>query len=475
MATVHASPFSGTWYPGDPEELRGLLDELFEASRKRTGEYLLPGALGFVVPHAGLVYSGGVAAAAYRYLEQLRPKRVVILGFAHRGAPDGLWIPKVDAIATPLGDVPVDAKLVGELIAEPEFGVAAVRSVCDHSVEIQLPLVQRAAPEAAIVPIYVSRIGAAERRAAARTLGRLAGDGTVLLASSDLTHYGREFGFQPFPVDDEVSGNLRDLDGSVMEAAGSLNPELFLGALAKTGSNVCGAAPIALLLETLRATRFGDVFQQTLDYQTSGEITGDFHHSVSYGALGYFPAASFLLSGDEQELLLESARRTLEEFQATGNRRMIFPRSQTPGLARRAGVFVTLHEHKQLRGCIGTKAGTESLYRSVPEMALAAALDDPRFDPVTRGEDGIEVEISVLSPMKQIAGASDFQVGLDGGYLEAGYNRGLLLPQVAEERGWTAADFLKALARKAHAHPGVYGDPHTRLFVFRAQVFGKTG
>lgn len=474
MSVVHASPFSGTWYAGDTGELKCLLDELFEKSRDRTGPHLRPGALGFVVPHAGLVYSGAVAASAYRHLEVQRPRRIIILGFAHRGGPAAVCIPKVDAIATPLGEVPVDDELVRELAGDGVFQRVEERSVCDHSVEIQLPLLQRAAPEARIAPLYVGELRGPVRRQAALRLAQLVAPDTVFLASSDFTHYGRSFAFQPFPADDHVAANLRDLDHSVMEAAGSLDSKLFFETLAGTRSNVCGSAPISLLLDTLDAAPCDEVFQQTLDYQTSGEITGDFRHSVSYASLGYFPASSFMLNSEDRALAMESARRTLDNLLGGGDRHPVLPERRTAGLSQKAGVFVSLHRRGELRGCVGMKGAEEELYRGVPQMTLSAALNDVRFDALRPGEDDIDIEISVLSPMKRISDASRFRVNMHGAYLEAsGCRRGLLLPQVASGRGWDSTQFLAALARKTGTHPKVYAEPESRLFVFRAQVFGE--
>ncbi len=473
MTAVHASPFAGLWYSGDRAELSGLLDELFDRSRTRTGPFLLPDARAFVVPHAGLVYSGTVAAAAYRYVEQQRPRRLVILGFAHRGAPGGVLLPRLEAISTPLGEVAVDAEAVQELAAAG-FELVDERYLCDHSIEIQLPLVQRAAPDARIVAIYVGSLDSRLRSEAARRLAALVSPDTIFLASSDFTHYGREFDFRPFPPDDQVERNLRQLDESAMEAAGSLESRLFLETLRETGSNVCGSGPIALLLETLSAAPGSEIFQEALDYQTSGQITGDFRHSVSYGALGYFPAESFAPTDSDQNLLLESARQTLNRLIETGERKCVHPSSRSAGLARRAGVFVSLHRGGELRGCVGTRASSASLYDVVPEMTLSAALDDLRFEPVQTGERNLDIEISVLSPMKRISDRSRFRVGVHGAYLEAGYHRGLLLPQVAEGRDWGVEKFLETLAYKAGVRPKVYGDPATKLYVFRAQVFGET-
>jgi MEMO1 family protein len=469
-AVSHLSPYSGSWYPGDPSELDQLLDNLFENSERRTGPYLAPNAAGFVVPHAGLIYSGTVAAAAYRHMRASPPERVVLLGFAHRGSAPGAWIPELDAYRTPLGEVVVDREATRALLDGGEYGSLPEAVLCDHSIEIQLPLLQRAAPGARIVPVYVGSLDTEARVAAARRLAALIRPDTVLVASSDLTHYGRAFDYQPFPVNDWVAERLRDLDDSVIQAAGSLSSDLFFATLKSTGSTVCGYDPIALLLETLRPLETDEIFQETLDYQTSGDITGDFQHSVSYGALGYFPARSFHLEPEDQALLVASARKTLEHYLNTGERRPIPPERITPGLERRAGVFVTLHSKGDLRGCVGRRASAEPLCQTVPVLTLSAALEDSRFRPVGKGEAGLEVEISVLSPFKRLADLDGFRVNEHGALLEAGQHHGLLLPQVATERNWTAPQFLDALAHKTGVSRDVYRNPSTRVYVFRAQI-----
>ena len=468
-AGSHASPYSGSWYPGDAAGLNTLLNELWGRSELRWGSYLLPDALAFIVPHAGLAYSGTAAAAAYRHIQKLQPERVVLIGFTHHGAPQGVWIPDVESFTTPLGEVRVDQATVGDLVSSPGFRRTSETALCDHSVEIQLPFLQKAAPKAQVVPLYVSGSG----DGATEKLAGLMGSGTVLVASSDFTHFGESFRFRPFPVDEETEERLRELDYSMIEAAGSIRRDVFLKALRTTSATVCGFEPISLLLDALRMVNEQDeIFQEKLDYQTSGEITGDFHHSVSYAALGFFPWKAFLLPVEEQRILLDAARDTLRHYQQTGKAEPVRPKSPPPSLMRRAGAFVTLRQHDQLRGCVGRHLSVEALAHSVPALTLAAALEDSRFDPVKPAEADIEIEISVMSPMKLVPTADDFRVNDHGGYLEAGYHRGLLLPQVATERGWTAAQFLEALAHKTGVKPNVYRDASTRLFAFRAQVIG---
>lgn len=468
---VHASPFSGSWYPGKRQELEELLDRLFADSELRTGSSLLPRGVGFVVPHAGLMYSGTVAAAAYRHLRQQPPERVVVMGFSHRGSAAGAWLSDVECYRTPLGDTCVDQEAMAHLAAQPAFSKTAEEQLCDHSIEIQLPLLQRVAPSAKLVPVYVSQLDAHTRRAVARALAELADSRTMFVASSDFTHYGRAFHFEPFPADQRVAGRLHDLDHAVMDAASGLNDEVFLKAIHQTRANVCGYEPISLLLAIVKELEGREEhYQQKLDYQTSGEITGDYRHSVSYAALGYFPHSSLLLDEVDQAALIESARRTLDQYRQTGRREAVAPRRTSPALSRRGALFVSLHKRGELRGCVGMSAPTETLARAVPEMTLAAALDDSRFPPLGRDETDIQIEISVLSPLKPIQSRSEFRVNQHGAMLESGFRRGLLLPQVAPEFGWNAKQFFEALARKSGARMSVYDEPSTQLYVFRAQL-----
>jgi AmmeMemoRadiSam system protein B/AmmeMemoRadiSam system protein A len=472
MAQVehHVSPYAGSWYPGEAAELEQLIARLFAASEQRTGSFIAPAPLGFVVPHAGLQYSGTVAAAAWRHIRAAGPERVVIIGFSHRGGPPGCWLPDASGYRTPIGDIAIDRESVERLAGTGAFSITQEAALCDHSVEIQLPFLAYAAPRAKCVPVYVSRLAPDERRTAARALASLAREGAALVASSDFTHYGRAFNFTPFPADEWAGSRIRELDESAIEAAGSLRSGMFIDAVCASRATVCGVEPIALLLDAISELEDGgEVFAETLDYQTSGEITGDYAHSVSYAALGFFPFRSFEIGCEDGALLLESARATLARYLETGERVPV-PARCTAGTDRRATAFVTLHAGGELRGCVGRKPAGQPLAKTVPELTLSAALDDSRFEPVAPGEADLDIEISVLTPLKLVPGREAFRVNEHGALLEAGYCRGLLLPQVATERKWTAQQFFEALARKSGAPASVYDSRETKLSVFRAQI-----
>jgi MEMO1 family protein len=471
MSEIHVSPYSGTWYPGSCEALARLLDKIERASSRRTGGYVLPDPIAFVVPHAGLPYSGIIAGAVYRCLRQARPERIILLGFCHRRGPPSVAIPEIAAYSCPFGEIAVDRDTVDWLLRSPQFVSAPERLLCDHSIEIQLPFLRWAAPNTPVVPLYVGELSIDTRNSAAEVLAELARPGTVLLASSDFTHYGPDFGFLPFACDSYTEGRLRDLDFAAAESAGSLDEALFLEELERSGATVCGREPVALLLATLRRIVGQEVFQEVLDYQTSGEITGDFENSVSYCGLGYFPSESFGLSREAQDLVAGSAQKTLERLFATGDRRAVPPVRDVPELGRSAEIFITLRQGGRLCGCLGTRP-KRPLREAVPEMTLCAALDDCRFQRPSPGEGEVSVEISILSPWKRVRDPAPFRPGEHGAALESGCFSAVLLPQAARDRHWDAAEFFDALCAKAGVSPSALCDPLTKLYVFRAQVFG---
>ena len=266
------------------------------------------------------------------------------------------------------------------------------------------------------------------------------------------------------------------MDGDCIDAAGSLDAGLFLETLRQRQATVCGSEPMALLLDVMarldRDEIHREIYQATLDYQTSGEIAGDYRDSVSYAALGYFRRPAFELSEDDRRALLDGAAASLRRLRETGVREPLAVEGGSGALGARRGVFVSLHQGGQLLGCVGNAKAEAPLSEEVPRLALAAALDDPRFRHETAITADARIEISVLTPLRRIRDAGQVRVGTHGVLLKRAVHRGLLLPQVATERGWTAGQFLKAVCRKAMAGPDDWRHPEARLYVFEAQVFG---
>ena len=168
------------------------------------------------------------------------------------------------------------------------------------------------------------------------------------------------------------------------------------------------------------------------------------------------------------------ARLTVETFVRTGRAAAV--NESDPRLQAEEGAFVTLHAGGQLRGCIGSIIGQGPLYRTVREMSIAAASQDPRFPPVTAGElKEIDIEISVLSRPRVVKSADEIELGRHGVIVARGNDkRGVFLPQVATETGWTKERFLSELcSQKAGLPPDCWQQPGTQLSVFTAEVFGE--
>ena len=283
---VRRSPLAGSWYPADAPTLRNLVDRLLEESAPQGMEGT---CTAFVVPHAGYQYSGSVAAAAYRLAAERRPRRVVVLAPCHRMSFRGLAIPDATGFRTPLGVVWVD-DVAPSLASSDLVRMSSSPFEGEHSFEIQLPFMQRAVPDATVVPILFGSLGPQDDSTVEPLLSRLAGEDTLFLISSDFTHYGRRFDYEPFPATcaEDVRARLEELDTAAIQPILSGDAEAFRALLARTGDTVCGRVPIAAFLATLGCGAHG----RLLAYRTSLDVTGDFEHSVSYASIALEAAAS---------------------------------------------------------------------------------------------------------------------------------------------------------------------------------------
>lgn len=178
------------------------------------------------------------------------------------------------------------------------------------------------------------------------------------------------------------------------------------------------------------------------------------------------------LTREEQQCLLKIARQTIADY--CQGRKSPRPAADLEGLCLPRGAFVTIHKRGQLRGCIGNFEAQGDLLGTVCEMAMAAACQDPRFTPLRAMEMGeIDLEISVLSPLRPIQSVEEILVGRHGIYIISPRGRGVLLPQVATEYGWDRDTFLDHTCQKAGLQPGCWRDPDVRILIFSAQVFGE--
>ena len=480
-AGLRESALAGSWYPADPAALGARVDGLLSAAQARPPAGTIRA---LIVPHAGYDYSGPTAGQGYALVKGQSYRRVLILAPSHHSGFRGLSVDTVDAYRTPLGEVPLDLEAVRTLRASPLVRADGDAGGAEHSIEIQLPLLQRAlAPGWRLVPVLVGDLAGADDRTAAELLRPLADADTLVVVSSDFTHYGPRFGYLPFALDGQIAERLEDLDGGAIERILAKDAAGFLAYQARTGITICGYRPLDILLRMLgpgaRVERVADT--------TSGALTGDYRNSVSYAVLVVTDPAPLAAAAPDlsQADVGDSATQTqptapsrpsavaappsesdlkaLHQLAILSlDRAVLGPSAERDEAARQvaaalpdhlrvpAGAFVTLKLHGELRGCIGTIEPREPLDRAIIANADNAARRDPRFDPVAPAElRDLEVEVSVLTPPRPIASWEAFRVGEEGIVLSKDGHRAVFLPEVALEQGWTREETLSYLARKA--------------------------
>lgn len=459
---VRPSALAGGWYPGDRQELAEYVDGLLDGVKARTPE--LP-VRALIVPHAGYQYSGATAAEVFALVRGREFERVLVLAPSHRSGFQGLSIADVDAYETPLGALPLDGPAVAELRKSNLVGTDATAHAREHAIEIELPMLQRTlAPGWRLVPVLVGRLEGDDYRKAADLLRPLADDSTLVVVSSDFTHYGPRFGYMPFSLDGKTPDRIRELDDGAIERILALDAAGFLDYQSDTGITICGYRPLALLLRMLPA----DVSIRRIAYATSGELTGDWSNSVSY--VGMLVGSPVPLSGggasertgaapgiDPAHLallhrlaVLGVGHAVLGQTDERSARIGEIVQGLPDRLQEHTGAFVTLKREGRLRGCIGYILPRKPLYQAILENGFNAARIDRRFIPVSPDElDGLEVEVSVLSPPRPIDSPDELVVGEHGVILRKDGHEAVFLPEVAAEQGWTRDDTLSHLARKA--------------------------
>jgi len=471
---VRPSAIAGRWYTDDAEalraELRGYLSRVDNVLTGVTVRAL-------VAPHAGYAYSGVCAAYAFRQLQGQPVERVFILGPSHYVHVRGASIEDADAYETPLGLVPLDKEAVAALRAHPLVTNVPAAHTREHSLEIELPFLQIVLPQFRIVPIIIGSLSPDEARELGVCIRKLLGPRDVIVASTDFTHYGAAFGYAPFR--DKVRERLTQLDMGAAELVLARDIPGMYRYAAQTGITWDGVTVCAVMVAALP-----DGVQGTLlKYYKSGDADNDYHHSVSYVALAmYEPAAAYVsaapaqeaagLTAKEKHTLLRIARDTLEQHVRDKALPDLNAYELTPRLRAKSGAFVTLHERGQLRGCIGYIEGRAPLAKTVQENACNAATGDPRFPPVQPDElKDIDIEISVMSPLRKASSPSDVIAGTHGVVLKKGFHQGVFLPQVATEQGWDRETFLRHLGLKAGLDMNAYKT--AELWLFTAEVFGE--
>jgi len=460
--TARPAAKAGTWYPDDPAVLRKDIEGYFEQAPKAA----LPGPpVAVIAPHAGYQFSGRCAGAVYAHLRGRDIRRVMVLAPTHHVRMHGGSIPAVDFYETPLGRIPLDREACEAILESPLVKTVPAAHRQEHSLELQLPFLQTALKEFTLIPVVLGGLDAKEQRQLAHLLRDYLDAHTLVVASTDFTHYGRGFGYVPFT--ENVRENIEKLDRGALAHVLGRDAEGFRQYVAKTGATICGRTPVAVLLEMLPPDCRGKLIQ----YYMSGDLEGDYGHTVSYAAAA-FTIGPGEVSAAGRKRLLEIARATLRAT-AAGEKPPDFDVDGEELQARR-GVFVTYKIEGRLRGCIGRFEADLALWKAVREMAVASARHDPRFKPVTeREEPKIDIEISILSPMTRIEDPLNFIPGVHGLTIRSGRRSGTYLPQVAAEQGWDKRTFLSHLCRhKIGLSADAWKDKDTEVSIYSAQVFG---
>ena len=413
------------FYPGDARTLAAELEDLLGGVSEPRPRLGYPKAV--IVPHAGYIYSGPVAARAYDELSPARGRvrRVVLLGPTHRVAVKGLAIPGADAFASPLGSVPIDREALAAVRDLPQVVVNDRAHALEHSLEVQLPFLQKTLGEFALAPFAVGTASVAEVCA---VLERLWGGAeTLIVISTDLSHYHSY----------EVA---RAVDQATIERIASLATDI-------DHDEACGATPLNGFLSM---TRKRNLPLKLLGACNSGDTAGGKDRVVGYSAFALYEGGE--VSMDEAGRTLLAIARAAIEAKLTGHASAL---DSAPWMQQAAATFVTITRNGQLRGCIGSLEPARALGDDVAQNALGAAFRDPRFSPMTQAEwPQCRLEVSLLSAPKPLRFAdevdlvSQIEAGMDGLILEADGRRATFLPQVWEDIGDKRA-FLAHLLRKA--------------------------
>ena len=422
---------AGMFYPADARILSGQIARFLAAVAPEDAARA-PKLL--VVPHAGYVYSGAVAAHAYALLVRWRQqiKRVVLLGPAHRVAVEGLAAPTVASFETPLGRVAIDTQALAALADLPQVIASDAAHAMEHALEVQLPFLQTVLDAFTLVPLAVGR---ASPEAVAVVLERLwGGDETLIVISSDLSHY------LPYET-------ARKVDRATVDRMLKLDATL-------DQTQACGATPIA---GALIAARKAGLAPRLLDLRNSGDTAGDRSRVVGYCAMAFEAQAPQQRAPDAaHDTALGAALMARARNAIAGALGMpLLAEPAHAALEAKGATFVTLHRKGELRGCVGTLEASRVLDEDVRIHALQAAFHDTRFPPLQAHElDDLKIEVSLLEPAQPLTVRSEAEAcaalrpGLDGVILQWRGRRATFLPQVWEQLP-EPGEFLAALKRKA--------------------------
>ncbi len=461
---------AGMFYESDSGLLREHLRQLFSRARAPIKENEVAALL---VPHAGYVYSGGVAASAFNQIPAgANYKRVFLIGSSHRMATPGASVYAQGDYLTPLGRVEVDVSVAQSLVeASRYFSTNAAPHLQEHSLEVQLPFLQfHLKHPFKLVPIV---LGTQEPRVCAKIAEALQpwfGPDNLFVISTDFSHYPSYE--DALEVDEHtVAAILENDPQQLLEVLDENSREKIPG----LATSLCGWTSVLTLLN-LTQGESGLLYRQ-VDYKNSGDSRlGDHERVVGYQAVVVFREKSeegkdtLTLNDEEKTWLLKRARQSLEA--AVRSETPAAPTGELPySLTIHAGAFVSLYLNGALRGCIGSFEDRYPLWKVVDRMTASAAMEDTRFLPLSPEEvDEVVIEVSVLTPRRKVDDISEIVPGQHGIVVQKNGHSGTFLPQVGSRYGWSREEFLGHCARDK-AHIGWDGWKDASIFVFEAIVF----
>jgi MEMO1 family protein len=436
---------AGRFYPADREILKKDLEQLFESVANKKNN---TNVRAIIAPHAGYVFSGKTAAAAFSAIpSDASFSNIFIIGSSHVMSFDGASVYNQGDYITPLGKMTVNKDIADKLINENKvFNNPVTPHAHEHSIEVQLPFIQyHFTTVPPIVPIIIGTDNEGTIRQIAEALSRWFTPENLFIISSDFSHYPS--------YSDAVA-----TDRTTAEAIATGKPSFLLSAIEMNSrkkikglvTSMCGwTSGLTLMYLAERDPRLG---YKLSDYTNSGDSEyGGKDEVVGYHAiiLTEKPGedAGFTFTDQEREQLFRIARNSISERldnrQHTDNEKPVSDK-----LSEHMGAFVTLKINGELRGCIGRFVSSDPLYEVVGASAISSAFGDPRFTPLTREEyQKSELEITVLGPLKRIHNINEIILGRHGIYIKKDDHSGTMLPQVATENGWTREQFLGYTAR----------------------------
>ena len=481
---VRQPAVAGAFYDGDADKLSKSIDQFLAAAQGEPVANLR----GLVCPHAGYVYSGLTAAHGYKQLIGRDFRTVILMAPSHTSPFQGVSVGDFDAYRTPLGLVPISAKSKA-LATQPPFALEprvmvrrmdgvvgeATPETFEHSGEVQVPFLQKTLKNFDLVSLV---FGQADPAQAAQAIAAQLDDKTLLIASSDLSHY------HPY---DEANA----MDKRCVETICNLD---FNGL---GEDSACGRLPTLTLMHLAKTYGWKT---KLLDHRNSGDTAGGKDRVVGYAAIAFYatesskplpaappPSAAAppaqeqpLFTREERKLLLDLARRSVTEVVTKGRLPAVDASSYPKKFLEPKGCFVTLTKNGQLRGCIGHILPQMPLYQAVMDNSLSSATRDTRFQPVQPDElKAIEVEISVLTVPQPLPFSSQedllnkLQPLKDGVVLQVAGSGATYLPQVWEQIP-DKVMFLSTLSQKAGCPPNAWRGPGTVVHIYHVEHFKES-